>query len=80
MDNKEIMKAKRGQEIINVTALDRSSVGEKGATAVYADGSGEQSRRGGVDYLGHSLKGVSAVQENNGLKGTKGKVKYPSGD
>ncbi len=64
MDNMKTSKAKNGQEIIEVAALDRSSVGEMGKSAVY-DGEGN-SPKGGPDYLGHSIKGVSAVQEGNG--------------
>ena len=77
MDNQKTSKAKFGQDIIEVTALDRSSVGMKDTSAVY--GEGAPSFKGGVENLGHSLKGVSAVSEGNGAtKGTKGGNLYPS--
>lgn len=73
MDNKYTSKAKFGQEIIQTNPLDRSSAGEKGEAVI------EQPMKGGVDYLGHSLKGVSAVQDGNGAtKGTKGGSLYPT--
>lgn len=77
MDEKRTSKAKFGQEIIEVTALDRSSVGNKGIEALGS--SSEGSFKGGVENLGHSLKGVSSVADGNGAaKGRKGADLYPS--
>lgn len=75
MDEQKISSAHRGQKIKEVTALDRSSVGVKGQSSM---GEAEGTFKGGLDYLGHSLKGVSAEQEGNGSAnpGKKGTVKY----
>ncbi len=77
-DEEKVTKAARGQEIKEYTALDRSSAGIKGQSAI---GFAEGTFKGGIENLGHSIKGVSAVQENNGgVKGRKDTVKYPSAD
>jgi len=78
MDEKVTSKAKFGQEVIEVTALDRSSVGSKGASEVFGNAT-NHAFKGGVDNLGHSLEGVKAQQDGNGsVKGTKGAALYPS--
>lgn len=57
-DNTSVTKGPNGQSLVQAQALDRSSAG--------AEMNVREPMKGGVDYLGHSLKGVSAVQSSNG--------------
>ena len=57
-------KGKDGQTLIQAQAVDKSSAG--------SDMKVNWSMKGGPEYLGHSIKGVSAVQDGNGAnKGRK---------